>query len=431
MEHEGSPHGDLSLSSRAPHLPIPPAGGGIRQWEKHTRKGKIDSFKLIQINFHFMKYCPPLFLCILVLIVLFVAGCTQSTPIAQEPVAPVQTPSVSPSMEIVQQTTAHQIIKTDTPAAMVTKDQPRGMLDPDFIVDISVPDKIWPGTTIFPDNHDVANPRIIEVNRLGEIVWEYQLPDELKRYTNPGWDVEVLPNGNILTLLPLNGVYEINRDKQVVWKYLDSRVSHDADRLGNGNTLIAFGGDDTADDAQVKEIDPAGKRVWSWYAKDVFTGPEFTSISNQGWTHTNAVTRLDSGNTLISLRNFNFIAEVDKEGKLVRTIGKGVLTDQHDPQVLPNGNILIANHEMPHEMIELDPSETIVWRFPVREKSSTPARDVNRLPNGNTLITGADRILEVTKDRQVVWQFRMVTIPFTDKLSSSALGFYKAERISA
>ena len=306
-----------------------------------------------------MERCYLFPLCLLVLIVLLVAGCIQSAPGAQDRVAPAQNPPVSPPPETAQQTTAPQITKTNTPAATVTGDQPRGMSDPDFIVDISVPEKIWPGTTILPDNHNAAHPRIIEVNQLGEIVWEYPLPDELKSYTNPGWDVEVLQNGNILTVLPRNGVYEINRDKQVVWKYLDSKVSHDADRLENGNTLIAFGAYDTAGDAQVKEIDPAGNRVWSWYARDVFTGAEYSGISNEGWTHTNAVSRLESGNTLISLRNFNLIAEVDKTGKLVRTIGEGLFNAQHDPVVLPDGTILLANHIQPNEVIELDPSGTV------------------------------------------------------------------------
>ena len=376
-----------------------------------------------------MRRCYFLHFYILVLIVLLAAGCTQSAPGAQDTVAPAQTPSVSPLSGTAQQMTVSQITKTDAPAATVTNDQPRGTPDPDFIVDISVPDKIQPGTTILADNHNAEHPRIIEVNLLGGIVWEYPLASELKQFTNPGWDVEVLQNGNILTVLPRNGVYEINRDKQVVWKYLNSKVSHDADRLANGNTLIAFGGGDTAGDAQVKEIDPAGNRVWSWYAKDVFSGAEYTGISNEGWTHTNAVTRLESGNTLISLRNFNVIAEVDQEGKLVRTIGKGLLKEQHDPLILSNGNILMANHGEPESAIELDPSGNIVWQYMIRNRGSWPVRDANRLPNGNTLITASDRIIEVTPDREVVWQFRLAAGPFTDK-TAPARGFYKAERIS-
>jgi len=89
------------------------------------------------------------------------------------------------------------------------------------------------------------------------------LPNNLKPYTNPSWDVEVLENGNILTVLPGNRVYEINRNKHVVWKYLNAKVSHDADRLQNSNTLIEFGSGDTAYDPQVNEIDPAGNPIWS------------------------------------------------------------------------------------------------------------------------------------------------------------------------
>jgi hypothetical protein len=364
--------------------------------------------------------------CILIALGAAIAACTAP----DSGTATVQTPAISTPAGTSGQTNPSQVTPSVMPATTVPENILRGTPDPAFVVDIAVPEKIGPGTTILADNHNPASPRIIEVNRLGEIVWEYSLPDNLKEYTNPGWDVEPLPNGNILTVLPRNGVYEINRNKQVVWKYLDSKVSHDADRLANGNTLVAFGAYDTADDAQVKEIDPSGKRVWSWYAKDVFTGPEYTKISSEGWTHTNAVTRLDSGNTLISLRNFNFIAEVGPDGKLVRKIGEGLFADQHDPLVLPDGNLLVANHEMPNEVLELDPAGEVVWRFPVRDRASMPVRDANRLPNGNTLITEADRIVEVTKYKQIVWQFRLTMPPFTDRLAASSQGFYKAERIS-
>jgi len=163
----------------------------------------------------------------------------------------------------------------------------------------------------------------------------------------------------------------------------------------------------------------------------VFTGTEYTSISNEGWTHTNAVSRLESGNTLISLRNFHVIAEVDSQGKLVRTIGKGIFKAQHDPVVLPDGTILLANHVQPNEVIELAPSGNVTWRYTIMGRGSSPVRDANRLPNGNTLITASDRIIEVTPDGQVVWQFRLAAGPFTDSTSASSRGFYKAERISS
>ena len=381
-----------------------------------------------------MRYCQNLPFYILVLIALLAAGCTQPGTDLQKTVSPTSTATGSSVEGISPQSAPSQITQTTLAVVTITEVQKRGTPDPDFIVDISVPEKISPGTTILPDNHNAAHPRIIEVNPLGEIIWEYPLPENLKSYTNPGWDVEVLQNGNILTVLPRNGVYEINRNKQVVWKYLDPKVSHDADRLDNGNTLIAFGGGDTAGDAQAKEIDSKGNVVWSWHAKDVFSGPEYAGILNEGWSHTNAVSRLDNGDTLISLRNFNVIVEVDPKGKLVRTIGKGLLQAQHDPLILSDGNILMANHGEPQAVIELDPSGNIIWQFTIPNRRSWPVRDANRLPNGNTLITESDRIIEVTNEGQIVWQFRLAENTFTNPTdpanSPAARGFYKAERIS-
>lgn len=374
---------------------------------------------------------------LLFLIVIITTGCIQPGPGPEKPVSPI--PGTGSSFaDSPPQTTLRQVTWTTSPvitgtSVTVPEIQDRGTPDPAFIVNISAAGKISPGTTILPDNHDASRPRIIEVNQLGEILWQYPLPDDLKSYTNPGWDVEVLENGNILTVLPRKGVYEISRDKQVVWKYLDPKVSHDADRLKNGNTLVAFGAGDAAGDAQVKEIDPSGNRVWSWYAKDVFSGAEYAGISDEGWSHTNAVARLENGNTLVSLRNFNVIAEVDPKGKLVRTIGGGLLEAQHDPLLLPDGNILLANHGDPQAVMEIDPSGNIVWQFTIEKRKSWPVRDANLLPNGNILVTESDRIIEVTTDGEVVWQFRLATITFADKTdpanSAAARGFYKAERI--
>ena len=313
-----------------------------------------------------------------------------------------------------------------TPAPM-----PRGTVDPDIIVDVYQSELVWAGTTLLPDNHNKDKPRIIEVNMLGEIVWQYVLPDNLKQYNNPGFDAELLANNNILFVLPRSGVYEIDRNGKVVWSYLTVKISHDADRLPNGNTIFVFGSDDQKSDAQVTEVNPKGEIVWQWYAKDYFDKPPYASISDEGWTHTNAVTRLTNGNTLISLRNFDFVVEVDPQGAVVRTIGEGILDNQHDPEIQPNGNILLANHDRPHRAVEFDPKTgKIVWQSAGFEKDATPVRDANRLPNGNTLITGSTKIVEVTAEGKIVWQFTLKGITLVGQDAASR-GFYKADRISA
>ena len=326
----------------------------------------------------------------------------------------------------------------------------RGQKDSVIKVTVYKAEKVWPGTTLLSDHHDVDNPRVIEVNMLGEVTWQYVLPEDFKQYTNPGQDVERLANGNTLLVMPGKGIVEISSDGELVWSHMDEKVSHDADRLVNGNTLYAYGNGDGLEDAQAKEVTPDGELVWEWYAKDYFNKEPYLKISRNGWTHTNAVERLENGNTLVSPRNFDLLVEVDSEGSLVRTIGDGILVDAHDPEFLSTGNILVSNQVKPHEALEFDPdTNEIVWRFvppyPQIAKSFSvnladakrvmlPIRDVDSLPNGNVLITGYPFIIEVTRDREIVWQLQ-----YTDMESvvegrlgvnkGPSYGFYKAQRI--
>jgi len=317
--------------------------------------------------------------------------------------------------------------------------------EPDILVDIYVPEKVWQGTTLFSDNHNLKKPRLVEVNMRGEIVWQYLVPEHLKQYTNPGFDVKWLPNNNILFVLPRNGVYEIDRKGNVIWSYMDKKVSHDADRLPNGNTLVVWGGEDEISDAQVKEINPKGKIVWAWYAKDHFNKSPYKEIRDEGWTHTNSATRLPNGNTLISLRNFNFVVEVDSQGSVVRTFGQGLLFKQHDPSILDNGNLLAGSHRpapafassiKSYAAVEIDLKKgEIVWKFEWPKGLPQGARNVKRLPNGNSLVQGGVRIVEVTPTGEVVWQLRLrdeiEKEVLNTKRSYQSRSFYKVERIAS
>lgn len=305
---------------------------------------------------------------------------------------------------------------------------PQPVADPDINVEIFKPEKVWMGTTLMADNHRRGQPRIIEVDMEGRIVWEYAIPSSLSKYNNPGFDVEWLPDDHVLFLLPRYGVFEVDRAGKTMWSYLDSKVSHDADRLPNGNTLVVWGGGDGVNDAQVKEISPDGKIVWSWRAKDHFFREPFKGISDNGWTHTNSATRLPNGNTIISLRNFGFVAEVDPDGAVIRTMGEGIVRYQHDPEMQPDGRLLTATHSRDRAVeIDLNTGE-VVWRFNPR-KGQWRVRDADRLPNGNTLITDATKLVEVTPNGKVVWLLRMKGVTYQMK-DWPAQGFYKAERIA-
>ncbi len=381
-----------------------------------------------------MRTIVPVLVILVIIFLVWTGGCTNKIPLPDQ-VSPVPAPSPAvtpPSGPGTVSATAALPGVTSRETVV----QPRGTADPAFAVDVMVPEKIAPGTTLTEDLHDLAHPRIIDVNMPGEIVWEYDVPGDLINYVNPGFSVVPLQNGNILAVFPRNGVYEINRtSRDVVWKYLDPKASHDAERLGNGDTLVVDGGygQDTLQDAEVREVSPQGQVVWSWYARDHgFNQAPYTGISDQGWTHTNAASQLQNGDILISLRNFNLTAEVDREGNVVRTMGEGIMVQQHDPEVEPNGNILFANPGRPPAAIEIDPSGKVVWTYVVpMDPGSSPTRDADRLENGNTLITAANRLIEVTPQGEIVWQFRLNNIVFTGRSDAESRGFYKATRIPA
>lgn len=314
----------------------------------------------------------------------------------------------------------------------------------EIVVDIWQKDKAFNGTTLFAVVHP-NNPRIVEVDMQGKVVWEYLLPDSLKKYTNPGLDVELLPNNNILFVLPCKGVYEINRNGEIVWKHLDEKISHDADRLENGNTIYVWGGSDKKDDTQVKEVDPSGKIVWSWKAKKDFDKDPYRDIYKgrdikSGWTHANAVTRLANGNTVVCFRNLYLTVEVNPQGEVVwtydwSTFGNNV--DPHEPEILPNNNMLIAlQNDSPYRAVEIDRSTgKTVWQFSYPGLRTT--RDADRLPNGNTLIVGVLKggeesvILEVTPSSEVVWKLGLKNAPAQRDGKRAPGWFYKAERIPA
>ena len=142
--------------------------------------------------------------------------------------------------------------------------------------------------------------------------------------------------------------------------------------------------------------------------------------------HTNGLTVLDgslakrheafaAGNVLVSLCHLDTIAIVDMDQRRVVWTLEGRSTLQHDATITARGGLLFFdNHQVPmsrSSATELDPVtlETI-WQYPGELDDpffSRTCGTAQRLENGNTLITESDagRAIEVTPDRQIVWEF--------------------------
>jgi hypothetical protein len=145
--------------------------------------------------------------------------------------------------------------------------------------------------------------------------------------------------------------------------------------------------------------------------------------------------RFARGNWLVSLRNVDLVLILQRETmEILWSWGPGQLEWQHMPRMLSNGRILIFDNGTRRKwsrVIEMDPlTRTIVWEYkedPPESFFSPEMGSVQRLPNGNTLIgDGANgRALEVTRDKQVVWEW------FNPRIGprGGRMSFYRITRI--
>jgi hypothetical protein len=165
--------------------------------------------------------------------------------------------------------------------------------------------------------------------------------------------VEVDADGKIVKEVPLT-VAKPNAHR-------DTRLAR---KLDNGNYLVCQEGD-----GKVVEYDSAGKVVWS-YALDLGGRPRTPNHDGHG-TEVYGAVRLPNGNTLIAGGNNNRVLEVNGKGEIVWKIDHDELpgirlywvTTLH---VLPNGNIVIGNcHAGPDnpQLIEVTRDKKVVWTF--------------------------------------------------------------------
>jgi hypothetical protein len=135
--------------------------------------------------------------------------------------------------------------------------------------------------------------------------------------------------------------------------------------------------------------------------------------------HTNTVEFLtqsvpglwEAGDILISIRNLDLIAVLSvNPPKLKWSWGRGKISRQHQPTLLPNGNLLIYDNGIAKQqsrIVELDPvSRSIAWESSVPFFNDS-AGGSEKLPNGNILVTDTAKghVFELDRDENLVWDF--------------------------
>jgi outer membrane protein assembly factor BamB len=313
------------------------------------------------------------------------------------------------------------------------------------------PSKAFPGYTLYAPMFGDGEAYLLDMD--GNVVHEWKSPLE------PGDYVYLLPNGNLFALgktpappgenFPAwhvfkgGAMFELDWDSNIVWEHRDPAHHHDGRRTESGGAIyltieelpselvprVQGGLPGTEHHGKmwgdrVVEVDRDGKLLWEWHAHE-HLDPATEIITptdlRHEWSHANTVVPLPGGDVMVSFRNISTVVRIDRAtGDIVWKLRPPLLAQQHDPNMLDNGNVLIFNNgsrraNMPlifSSVIEVEPeSGKVVWEY--RDPSSMLSffssyiSGVQRLPNSNTLIceglTG--RIFEVTPMCEVVWEY--------------------------
>lgn len=239
-----------------------------------------------------------------------------------------------------------------------------------------------------------AETRLIDAS--GKVTWRYPAA------TRDGW---ALPDGGALLALskskeyPGGAAVEVNKDGKVVFEFKGTQAEvNTVQPLGDGKVLLTEAGAKP----RLIEVDRTGK---------VLVEVPLQAQVKDHHLQTRMARKLVNGNYLVPQLLDRVVREYTPEGKVVWEV-----KTPHMPFTairLPDGNTLIGC-TLGHLVVEVDKDGKEVWRVTNDDLAGKPINDacgVQRLPNGNTVITshhaGAKQVklTEITREKKVVWTY--------------------------
>lgn len=247
--------------------------------------------------------------------------------------------------------------------------------------------------------------RTVIVGEDGAVKWRVNLP------ASDGW---VRENGNVLLALygtkeyPNGGVVEIDRDtKEIVFSYKGQQKEiSTVVPLGKGRYLVA-------------ELGPEPRAIVINRAGEIESKTLLQCQKGNAHMQTRMLRILPNGNYIAPhLLDFAVKEYEPLSGKVVNVFptddrGKEKRDWPFTAIRLDDGNTLIGCTNG-NRIIEVDSSGKIVWKVDnedIGEELFDDACGVQRLPNGNTVVTSyhakgdSVKLFEVTRDKKVVWRF--------------------------
>lgn len=277
---------------------------------------------------------------------------------------------------------------------------------------------------------DQSTRRIAIIDANGKVEWQHKI-DSIH-------DLHLLPSGNILFQTNMQQLREVDpREQKVVWEYNAAKMNgnegrpvevHAFQRLENDVTMIVESGP-----ARILEVDREGK-----VKRELKLKVENPSTHSD----TRLARRLRNGNTLVAHERDGAVREYDAEGKVVWEYAVPLFGKEpkpgHGPEAFGNqvfsalrlrgGNTLIATGNG-HSVLEVTPAKEIVWSIHQNDLPGITlawVTTLQRLRNGNIVLGNCHagpqnpQIIEVTREKKVVWTFKDFT-NFGNSLSNSRI----------
>lgn len=242
---------------------------------------------------------------------------------------------------------------------------------------------------------DDTQGKVFIVSEKGRIEWEYPAP-----HANDIWALD----SNDFLFSIRDGLMRVTRDKEVLNKYLTKGAIYGLQLVPIGYTF--FGECDTG---RLIEINGAGiiQKEIRLLPKGEDGGPDYMRC----------VRLLSNDRYLVAHYGLDVVREYDGTGKVVREIPAA--GGPYCAIRLPDGNTLIGCGDRPGgaRIFEVDRDNKTVWQVQGDELPGVSLKFVTgfqRLFNGNTVLCNwlghnrtsrAPHVIEVTRDKQVVWTF--------------------------
>jgi len=290
----------------------------------------------------------------------------------------------------------------------------------------------------------------------GSPIWYQRMPDERR-------DMKVQPNGVLTLLARDNGqyFYGMNTHYEKIAEYRTTNGysvdEHELQMLADGTYFLIGLNSQTVDLSRYvsgagtsvgitedcfQQFTPAGELIFQWRAwdhLDVASQNYVVTPTNPGdFTHMNAISVDSDGNILLSSRNTSEVTKINADtGEIIWRLGgtHNQFTFPNDPlngprnqhavRALGNNHYTLFDNGNGHSPQEsrgveyvVNPTAmtaTIVWQYPAAPTTSMFSYymgDVQRLPNGNTLINWAlgayPKLTEVRPDGSKAFEMNWV-----------------------